>query len=818
MFVRNYQDVIATIEEHLEDYLKQYGIDTSGMFLCINPDHNDRNPSCSIQGNGKRTFHCFSCGAAGNIFKAANFLEGLPLVGKPFLLETVTSLANRFSIPLDMDPPTEDELYEIDTYRAYDVASHYIVAAQRGPKVQEELAKRAWDDSLCLVSGVGTVTSFKDFREHLKSCGFSATFLDDIDLGRRDLFSDESLIFTIRDEYGRSVGFASKNLLYDGNKNNGAKYVNQKTTGNKCNIYQKGKRLYGFDYVLKKYGKRPQPIYVYEGYPDVLTSRAKGCDCCVALGGTAFTADHLFLLKDHGFYNIILCLDGDAPGQSMTAEILDKVLSGHKDINVKVISLPEGEDPDSMIRLRGVDAFLGVKVWSAFDWRLAKFENSEDDEAVCDAMIPLIVSEPSCIRQEKMANSLARATGIDSRVIQAEVQRLQNDRASKKAFERKDIIDRMALKIQRDPESAETAISEAQVMLYDLMRQYDEDHLSEDATLARLLQQKTVEENKDDKFAGYILGEDLKYIQDALNGEWKQDVFGLLGGRENVGKSALLVKVAYELATHAENNAVVIYHSIDDTAEQIQPRFITVAEGSRQLEINQVANPNYYMAQGVDIVEKRERGYAIIQSLVKQGRLILKDANDGMSVSFVESLMRYYRTKYPDRNIVYVLDNFHKLGDLAGAETNREKYRAMSQKVKNLCGQYHLTAICTAEYTKMAPGERPSNNNLAETAQLGYDANFIIHLYNDLNDMRDKATDYHVAPVAGELVKLPRIELSFSKNKISTFKGKLYLNFFPACSDFVGVRPELVVADREARKNASGDNDDNSDPFFFSKK
>jgi DNA primase len=811
MFMKNYEDVVAALRPKLGEYLQRHGIDTARQFKCINPDHHDSHPSCSIKGNGEETFHCLSCGSAGNIFKAAYYLEKKPLSGPLFLIENIAYLAGLFNIPIELSKPSEEELYQLDMYRAYEIASEYITKAKPGKVVSDELARRGWSPELLSEYGVGTVDSFSGFRDHLKM-HFNAKYLDGIDLGNRMIYDENNIIFTIKDEYGRPVGFAARRLEQEG-KRTGPKYIN---SGPTCAIYQKSKRLYGLDRVLEKREKsKTEQILVFEGYSDVLTARQHNIRNCTAICGSELSLDQLYLLKEHNYYNIIMCLDGDVAGQTHTAKALDNVFGGHKDVNVKIVVMPQEEDPDSFIRENGEEAFRALKIWDAFEWRLSKFDDTADSETVCNSMIPLIINEPNYIKQETMMTTLAANTNVELKTIQAEVNRQQNERERRKSLERDDIFAKLTHSIQRNPEDAEMALAVAETSLYDLMRQYNEDNLSEESCLARIESQKRKEEEKSDQFSGFVLGEDFADFQNALNGEWKSDVFCLVGGRANSGKTSFLTRLATAIASHPEeNNSCVIYHTIDDTAGQLLPKFISVLEGSKQLQINQVANPNFYIKQGADISERRDVGYGILSDMVRTGRLVIKDANDGQSLAFVESLMRYYREKYRDRTLVYVLDNFHKLRDLADASAGREMYRAMSQKMKYLAGKYHCCVICTVEYRKFAAGDRPTNQELSETTQLEYDANLVLHVYNEMHEKGDQAQDFHVSPKGDQLVKMPRIEINFGKNKITDFKNKLFFDFFPASSDFVGVPFDIVVKQREDQKEKKGD-DDGEYPSFL---
>lgn len=805
MRIKNFDEVVSQLQDHLEIYLQEHGRDTSAMFNCINPAHPDHSPSCSTHGSDGKLFHCFGCGCAGDIFKAAHYLEGKPLVGKEFIIENLMYLASKYEIPVDSTEITEEELYELDTYRAYRYAADCIIAGQPTDEFKEAIKERNWNKQICDEYGVGHLATYKDFRENLKKLGFKAEFLDNIDLNRKELFDDGHLIFTIRDEHGRPVGFSSRNLRYTEDKKNGEKYIN---TAHKCSIYKKSSRLFGFDRLIKKHTKKSDPVYIFEGYADVITACQHGLTNSVAVGGTAFTIDQLQLLKDYGYYNLILCLDGDNPGQQATANLLDSTLGGQKDVKISVVIIPDGMDPDDFIKVKGVPEFKNLLIRSAFEWRLLQFPEDADPETICKSMVPLIVNESSNVVQEQMVKTLSLQTGISQKAIQADVVRLQNSREAEKSRERQNILDKMTRVIQRSPTEAEYYMHEAQSALYELNRRFDEDAFSEDNCLSFLDAQKNYQEAKTGQYMGFVLGPDLRAIQGAFCGEWKKDIWITLGGSANVGKSSLLSKMAYEIADHEENDAVVIYHSIDDSADQLLPKFICVAEGSRMMTINQVQDPNFH-AKGVyekKIRARRETGYEKIRNLMKNGRFVIKDSNDGSTIAYADMLIKYYKDKYPNRNIVYILDNFHKLQDFAGLD-ERVRFKCLSTQIKALATKHHVCILSTVEYTKLQVGQKPSNTNVAETVQILYDANAIIHLYSDLHEFGERATHFHLAaPSESEEAKrMPRIEVIIGKNKISGFKGRIWLDFYPDCSDWAYVDESIPAEDEKNAKSANND-------------
>ncbi|MAG39514.1 hypothetical protein CMI41_00920 [Candidatus Pacearchaeota archaeon] len=804
MKIENYEEVIEKILPHLPEYLEEQEIDPTKLFCCINPAHDDKNPSAGVV-PGEDVFHCFSCGASGNIFHAAHYLENKPLVGVGFITENLAYLAEKFGLELKQKPLTEEEIYELDTYRAYQNACDYLTMGNKPDLFDQAIRERDWSEDICKEYGVGSIGSYRDFREHMKDLGFTARFQDDVDLGRKEIFGPDRLVFTIKDPGGRAVGFASRNLEYKEDRSNGAKYINQKHTGVKCNIYRKSTRLYGLDCLLKKRKKGKQSVYIFEGYSDVITAAQHGVKNTVGLGGTAFSLDQLFLLKQYNLYDIILCLDGDEAGQNRIESILDTTLAGHKDLRVHIIMIPNGKDPDEFIREEGVEEFKKLRKWTAFEWRLSRFAEDEDEEVICKNMIPLIVNETSYIAQEKMCEVLAKATGISIKAIQSELERLQNIRAAEKARERQNITDKMVNLIQRDPSQIEFVLQDALNDLYNLANKYDEDNFSEQSCLSLVRSRREYEETKDGSFSGFVLGQDLKRLENALAGDWKKDVWFCLGGNPNAGKTSFLCKMAYEIARHKkENDALVIYHSIDDTAEQLIPKFVSIAEGSRDLTLNQVMDPNYYLrtGHGDELLEKRDMGYNIFESLIDDGRIILRDANNGNSLSYADAQIRHFRNKYPNRNIVYILDNFHKLHDFGGGGDERVRFKKVSNMMKNLATKHHIAVITTIEYRKTQGGRKATNDDISETKQIEYDANIIAHLHNEVHEKGDDASKFHTALVDGAPVRMPIIELSIGKNKVSGFKSKLWFEFYPDYSDFKNIDESIILAkEAEAEEN-----------------
>lgn len=796
MLVRNYEEAVEQLYPYLRDYLEEHGINTKGNFKCLSPDHDDEHPSCGIVPSGD-AWHCFSCGASGTIFNAAAELEKLPISGPGFITETLTYLAHKYDVPLDHEPPTEEELYELDTYRAYRIASELIVSGQWAPEIERAIDDKGWSRSVCDTLGIGSIGDYRAFKESLKKAGFSAGFLDDIDLGREQLFGPGKLIFTIRSDDGRPVGFSSRDLNFDPtDKRKGPKYVN---TGVKCGIYQKSKRLFGLDTYLSNKERASHPLYIMEGCSDVATAHQHGIWNSCGIGGTALTQDHIRLLKTKGIFEVVLCLDGDEAGQQATARILDTVLAGHKDLNVKIVIIPENMDPHDFITTYGADSFKKLKFQSAFQWRLGQFSPTTDGETICKAMLPLILNESSSVTQETMGRQLADHTGFLFKSIMNDLWKLAEERNDKREEAIRHLADKLVNDIKKDPENIQATIQEADSNLYDIAKRFETDAFSEASMIARVQALKEYEESLDGSFMGFTLGPSLHDLEQRLGGNWRRDVWMCLGGKPNSGKTSFANKLMYEIARHEEeNDACIIYHSIDDTFEQVLPKLVCLANENVDFQINHVMNPNHAETKtSMNIKGMRQEGYQKIMGLMERGRIIVKDANDGISLAFADNMIRHYKEKYPDRNVIYILDNFHKLSDFQSAKGDeRTRFKELSKHVKNLATKHHICVITTVEYRKTEKGKKAGNEDIGETGQIEYDANLIAHVYNELHELGPGATTVH----RNNEERLPIIEVTIGKNKITGYKESMYFKFWPGSSMFEQASQGHVASLRKKEK------------------
>lgn len=793
--------VAAAIRPYLCQYLQENGINTEKNFSCLNPKHEDKTPSMTVKQDPERAY-CFSCGSVIDIFTAAHFLEGRAIKGKGFIEDNVLYLADRYNVGIEMADLTQEEIYEFRTYEAYRLAAELVADPNFGDysKVMPELESRGWDATRCAEWGIGTV-DYKEFRESLKRAGFEPGFMKGVDLDRSNLFDSHNLIFTVYDPDGRPVGFSARNLKYDkGDSAAGPKYNNTRVTGLECNIFKKGERLYGFDIAVDA----GSPLYIFEGQSDVITARHYGHMNCVCSLGTSFTDHHISLLKRYGCFNLIFVFDSDPSGEAAIQKLMDEKFSEHKEFRIKLIQLPTGMDPDQLFREEGPGEFLRLKRWEAFEWRLNRFDDEANLEDVATKMIPIILSEPSHIRHEKMAKALAGYTGLDFSTIMSEIKRRRNVEEEELAEKKLGILNDVVWRAKRNPDDVGLLLSEAHTSIENLYKEVDGDSSGSSAMVSRILTQKEEDERKSTEFAGFFMRPDgLGNIANRLDDDWRSGVWMCIGGDAQAGKSTLCAQMAYEIAENPENETTAIYLSIDDAAKFILFKLVATAVDSLDITLGQIANPSYWKkrmepAEAKKMLRLREKGYKELLKLAKDRRIVLKDASDGNSLSFIRSMLRYYRETLPDRNIVLFIDNFHKISDFDNLQGS-DRVKKVSNYIKTLTTEYKATIVSTVEYRKSYDNSMPSNDSIADSRAVKYDATAVLHLFNDAQT-RDSGVEGSRMIHEHNDELLPRVRCKFGKNKVSGFEGREFFNLYPRWGYLKSVDKETALADIQARK------------------
>jgi len=314
------------------------------------PFHDERSPSFTVS-QTKQFYHCFGCGAHGT---AISFLMNYDRLE---FLDAVDELAKRAGMEVPKDAQKRDENDDSrDMYAALDAAAKFFQRQLEGSdKARAYLDGRGVDAAIRTQFSIGFAPDgFSALKDALGTDERRIKLLDKTgmlsksDNGRvYDKFRDR-VMFPIHDRRGRVIAFGGRVLQ----KDDGPKYLNSPETP----LFHKGRELYGL-WQVRQANQKIERLVVVEGYMDVVSLFQYGVTQAVATLGTATTPDHAELLFRNS-PDVYFCFDGDAAGQRAAWRALESVLPRMKDgRQAFFLFLPDGEDPDSIVRSEGLAGF-----------------------------------------------------------------------------------------------------------------------------------------------------------------------------------------------------------------------------------------------------------------------------------------------------------------------------------------------------------------------------------------------------------------------------------------------------------------------------
>jgi DNA primase len=399
-------DIVEVIGSRVQ--LKKAGHE----FKACCPFHNEKTPSFTVS-PAKQFYHCFGCGAHGT---ALGFLMEHDRLG---FVEAVEALAQNLGMEVPHEagshaPRIDEGLYTImgETSRLYCELlrnSEQAVEYLRDRGLSGEIAKQfgvgyvpdAWDTVL------GRLGKSEESKRNLLSCGL---IIEKDDGGAYDRFRGR-IMFPIRDLRGRVIAFGGR-VIGDGEP----KYLNSPETP----LFHKGRELYGL-YEARQAMRDLPRLIVVEGYMDVVSLAQHGVCNAVATLGTATTGDHLnrmFRVCDE----VVFCFDGDRAGRAAAWRALENALpyvrSGRQ---IRFSFLPDGEDPDTLIRGRGKDEFNALLDQSeTLSEYLIRHLSEDVDMGSLDGRAkfaelgrPLVRRIPAGIYRQMLIDKLAETIGMD---------------------------------------------------------------------------------------------------------------------------------------------------------------------------------------------------------------------------------------------------------------------------------------------------------------------------------------------------------------------------------------------------------------------
>ena len=388
------------------------------------PFHNEKTASFTVS-REKQLYHCFGCGAGGNVITFIMEMENLPFV------EALKFLATRVNmvLPEKQNQQEDHQAYE-KKKRLYELhreaANYYYKVLKTNRPARQYLLQRGISQETIREFGLGyACEDWSRLTDFLTTKGFTMAEMLDSGLvlaseNKRyyDRFRDR-IMFPIVNPRGQIVGFGGR-LMATGQ--NGPKYLNSPETP----IFAKSYELYNLNH-CKNFLDAGQ-ILIVEGYMDVISLYEKGIRNTVAALGTAFTPFHGKILERYA-NEVIIAFDGDSAGKSATEKAMN--ILKKTGLNVKILNLPINEDPDSFVRKYGQQGFADfvAKALTIVEYQLELLKSHNDLSQTDGRLrygneaIKILRQLETSVEIDYYSKMVAAQTGINQEVIRREVMR-----------------------------------------------------------------------------------------------------------------------------------------------------------------------------------------------------------------------------------------------------------------------------------------------------------------------------------------------------------------------------------------------------------
>ncbi len=429
--IRSAVDIVDYIKDFVP--LKRQG----KSYVGICPFHEEKTPSFSVNPE-KKYYHCFGCGASGDAFTFAKEYKHLSF------LEAVEDVAKFAGIELKKLSASEilridenDELYEINAFAAK-YFNEMLEESPTAKSVREYLKQRGIKPSTQKSFSLGySPTQWDALYKNMvrnKLSIVKAVKLGLLDKSKNNDYYDKfrgRLMFPIHTPNGRVAAFGGRTLDPEQKT---AKYINSPESP----VYSKRKTLYGLYFSKEEIAKIDKAILV-EGYMDVISLYQNGIKNVVAASGTSLTEEQVRLLSRYT-KNIVVIFDADEAGKKAAKRSIEILLKFHFD--VRLLSLPSGEDPDSFIRTHSADDFKEL-VSAAPDFlsyqarefqKAGMLEDPMQKARATRELIKSIVLIDDTLMRAAYIQTLAKSFGFSERLLEREVRQfLESRRGERKS-------------------------------------------------------------------------------------------------------------------------------------------------------------------------------------------------------------------------------------------------------------------------------------------------------------------------------------------------------------------------------------------------
>ncbi|HCY8238266.1 TPA: DNA primase [Staphylococcus aureus] len=419
--IKDKTDILDLVSEYVK--LEKRGRNYIG--LC--PFHDEKTPSFTVS-EDKQICHCFGCKKGGNVFQFTQEIKDISFV------EAVKELGDRVNVAVDIEATqsnsnvqiASDDLQMIEMHELIQEFYYYaLTKTVEGEQALTYLQERGFTDALIKERGIGFAPDSSHFcHDFLQKKGYDIELAYEAGLLSRneenfsyyDRFRNR-IMFPLKNAQGRIVGYSGRTYT-----DQEPKYLNSPETP----IFQKRKLLYNLDKARKSIRKLDE-IVLLEGFMDVIKSDTAGLKNVVATMGTQLSDEHITFIRKLTS-NITLMFDGDFAGSEATLKTGQHLLQ--QGLNVFVIQLPSGMDPDEYIGKYGNDAFTAFvkndkKSFAHYKVSILKDEIAHNDlsyERYLKELSHDISLMKSSILQQKAINDVAPFFNVSPEQLANEIQ------------------------------------------------------------------------------------------------------------------------------------------------------------------------------------------------------------------------------------------------------------------------------------------------------------------------------------------------------------------------------------------------------------
>ncbi len=416
--IRNTADIVDIISAYVQ--LKKRGKNYFGV--C--PFHQEKTPSFAVN-EEKQIYHCFGCGAGGDVFKFLMEYKSISFI------EAVQEIAEQLGIKIEYDQnisvekQNEQETYYDINLRAAKYFSDNLLKNIAGEYARDYLSGRKLTEKTMRNFGLGfALPGWDNFVKFAKENDIdlrNTTTLGLTDKKDNGEYYDKyrnRIIFPIFSTNGRIIAFGGR-ILDDSEQ--AAKYLNSPESI----IYHKKRSLYGL-YHAKDEIRKLDKVILVEGYMDVIALYQGGVKNVVAASGTSLTEEQAQLLSRFT-KNVVLLFDADAAGIKAALRGIEILLK--QDFEVKITTLPEGEDPDSFINKYGKDDFNEqiLKAQNFLEYQTTQFQEAgmfDDPVKQAEAIREMVKSAALVVDELKrnlLIKTIAKKFGLREKLIESEL-------------------------------------------------------------------------------------------------------------------------------------------------------------------------------------------------------------------------------------------------------------------------------------------------------------------------------------------------------------------------------------------------------------